>query len=343
MMDINLLKHLGNIEQIAGIRELCLSGGRGNGIRLAECYNAAGLRFSIMPDRGMDLYDLSYKGINLSFQTKNGPVSPFAFSPKDGEFTTQWSGGALVTCGLDHVGGHCEEGETFPTHGRISYTPAKTFGVKSFWDDQTYRLRAEGEVHQTRLYGRHLSLNRTVETELYGKSIAIRDVITNYEPNDEQFMLLYHCNFGYPLLQADAQFAFSDAEIIPLTSQSKNPTIVTAPIDGQPEELYFFRAKTKRAYGVLYNRKLQLGVYVAFDTCHLPHFLQWKLMKSHDYVLAIEPCNTLGLSREESSARNAIPTIPAYSSIEITLEMGVLDGNDEIDVFLDTYRMKETV
>ena len=342
-MDISLLKHLGNLDQIAGIREVTLQGGRGSGMRLAEFYNAAGLRFSVMPDRGMDLLDLSYKGINLSFQTKNGAVSPFAFSPKNGEFTAQWSGGALVTCGLDHVGGHSETGETFPTHGRISYTPAKTFGVKTFWDESTYRLRAEGDIHQTRMYGRHLGLNRTVETELYGKSIVIRDVITNYEGTEEPFMLLYHCNFGYPLLQADSQFAFSDADILPLNDRSKDPTTMTAPIDGQSEELYFFRTKEERAYGVLYNRKLGLGVYVAFDTRHLPHFLQWKLMKSHDYVLAIEPCNTLGLSREETAARGAMPTLAPYSSIEIALEIGVLDGEDEINAFLKTHHAKETV
>ena len=85
-MNIELLKKLGNIDQLAGIRETKLLRGRGEDIQLAEFYNAAGLRFSVVPDRCMDLWDLSYKGINLSFQSKNGLTSPQAYTPADGEF-----------------------------------------------------------------------------------------------------------------------------------------------------------------------------------------------------------------------------------------------------------------
>lgn len=39
-MDIQLLKQLGNMEQIAGIREARILRGRGEGIEIAEVYNA---------------------------------------------------------------------------------------------------------------------------------------------------------------------------------------------------------------------------------------------------------------------------------------------------------------
>lgn len=44
---------------------------------------------------------------------------------------------------------------------------------------------------------------------------------------------------------------------------------------------------------VIYNRRLGLGSYVKYRTAHLPNLMEWKNMKSHDYVLALEPCNTL--------------------------------------------------
>ena len=157
-MNIELLKKLGNIDQLAGIRETKLLRGRGEDIQLAEFYNAAGLRFSVVPDRCMDLWDLSYKGINFSFQSKNGLTSPQAYTPADGEFAEQWPGGMLVTCGLDNVGGHASEGGVFPTHGRISHVPAKNFGTQTYWDGERYVLRATGEVHQTKMYSRHLSM-----------------------------------------------------------------------------------------------------------------------------------------------------------------------------------------
>ena len=330
-MDITLLKHVGNMEQLAGIREVQLISGRGGGMRAAEIHNAAGVRYTVVPDRGMDLYDLSYKGINLSFLSKNGLVSSERFSPAKGEFCDQWSAGAMVTCGLDNVGG--ESGNS-PTHGRFGYTPAVGFGTQTGWEGEEYVLRATGEVHQSRLFGRHLSVRRTVETTLYGKKIRIRDVITNHEAEDEPFMLLYHCNLGYPLLNEEARFVCSTGDVETLNGEAYNPFGMSVPVDGADEELYLYRMQSKRAFGALINDSLNLGVCISYDTEHLPHMLEWKRMKSHDYVLGIEPCNTCGLNREAAIREGKIAVLPAYSSVETGIEIRILDGQEEIERFI---------
>lgn len=333
-MNIELLKQLGNIEQIAGIREASLLRGRGEGIQIAEVYNAAGLRFTVVPDRCMDLAELSYKGMNLSFQSKNGLTSPQAFTPANGEFAEQWPGGMLVTCGLDNVGGHCEGGGIFPTHGRISHVPAKNFGTETYWDGDNYVLRCQGEVHMTKMYSRHLSIRRSIETGLMEKSLKIHDIVTNFEAEDEPFMMLYHFNFGYPLLQADSCVETSKASKSPMNDMSNDSVHMMAPVDGRGEELYFRKDLGEKACGVIYNERLEIGAYLAWDTKNLPHMLEWKNMKSHDYVLALEPCNTCGLDRKKAIEEGKIAVLPAYSSIENRLELGVLDGMTEIRAFL---------
>ena len=333
-MNIALLKKLGNIDQLAGIRETKLLRGRGEDIQLAEFYNAAGLRFSVVPDRCMDLWDLSYKGINLSFQSKNGLTSPQAYSAANGEFAEQWPGGMLVTCGLDNVGGHATEGGIFPTHGRTSHVPAKNFGTDTFWDGDNYILRAAGEVHQTKMFSRHLSIRRTIETGLNDKVIKMHDVITNFEAEDEPYMVLYHFNFGYPLLCADSCVKTSKATVKPLNDMSNDPNHMMEPVDGRGEELYFYTDLEDRACGVIYNEALELGAYIAWDTKNLPNFLEWKNMKSHDYVLGIEPCNTCGLNRDDAAKAGKIAILPAYSSVENHIELGVLDGLTEIREFV---------
>ena len=333
-MNVSLLKQLGNIDQIAGIRESKLLHGRGEGVQLAEFYNAAGLRFTLVPDRCMDIFDLSYKGINLSFQSKNGITSPQSFNAMDGEFAEYWPGGALVTCGLDNVGGHATCGGIYPTHGRIAHTPAKNFGTSAYWEGDNYVLKAAGEVHQTKLFGRHLSLRRSVETGLNDKAIRIRDIVTNFEAEDEPYMMLYHFNFGYPLLQADSQVALSKASTQQLTELATGYQTMLPPEDGCDEELYLHSFPGDRAVGVVYNMRLGLGAYVAFDTTNLPNLLQWKRMKSHDYVLGLEPCNTYALNRDQAMQQDKIAVLPAYSSIENRLELGILDGCEEIERFL---------
>lgn len=333
-MNIALLKKLGNIDQLAGIRETKLLRGRGEDIQLAEFYNEAGLRFSVVPDRCMDIWDLSYKGVNFSFQSKNGLTSPQAFCPSDGEFSEQWPGGMLVTCGLDNVGGHAADGGVFPTHGRISHVPAKNFGTETYWEGSRYVLRATGEVHQTKMYSRHLSIRRSIETGINEKVIRIHDIVTNFEAEDEPYMLLYHFNFGYPLLQADSCVRTSKSDITPMNGMSTDPFHMMNPVDGRGEELFFNTNLGDRACGVIYNEALELGAYVAFDTKNLPNFLEWKNMKSHDYVLAIEPSNTCGLNRDDARKEGKIAVLPAYSSVENRLELGVLDGLTEIREFV---------
>lgn len=329
-MNTELLRSIGNMSQLAEIRRATLSEGTGKGLDTAQFRNAAGLAFTVIPGRCMDIYDLSYRGINLSFLSKAGLTH--TFSPMNGEFSNQWAGGALVTCGLDNVGGHCTAGgETFPTHGRIGAAPASSFGTESFWDGGEYILRASGEMHQASLFGRNLTLRRRIETTLYGKAVKVRDEIINSAAEAEPYMLLYHCNFGYPLLRHDSAFAHSPAELTVLSPLSGDPGKMSHPIDGREEELYLWRAKGERSCGILYNLSLGLGVAVSADTAALPNFLEWKRMKSGDYVLAIEPCNTCGMDRKTAAENGVLPVIPPFSSVTAGIEITVLDGESEIN------------
>ncbi len=331
-MDITLLKHLGNLEQLCGIRESRLLE---PDMRITEVYNAAGLRFTLLPDRCMDIYDLSYRGINLSFQTKNGLRCPEAVSAAEGEFIHQWSGGALVTCGLDNVGAHTEAEGRCPDHGRITAMRARHYGTFAGWEGEDYLLRAQGEIHQARLNGSHLSIRRTLETGLQERCIRLRDVITNHEAEPEPFMLLYHCNFGYPLLQSGSEVAVTKGNVEIIADHPCDWQQITGPVDGMAEESFLHTHLGPKAAGVLYNRSLGLGVYLRWDTTHLPNMLQWKNLRSHDYVLALEPCNTYVVNREEALKTGKIAVLPAYSSITVELEMGILDGLDEIQCFLN--------
>jgi hypothetical protein len=333
-LDIQLLKQLGNISQIAGIRESTLIGGRGHGLRIAEFYNAAGLRFTVCPDRCMDILDLSYKGVNISFQSKNGIVSGSFTSPLPEAFSDQWPGGMLFTCGLDNVGGGYTDGTIYPTHGRISGIPAEHFGTDAAWLNNEYLLCAKGEMRQTRLYGRHLLLSRRISATLNSRSLTLNDRITNLEPAAEPFMLLYHVNFGYPILTEKSLVYTSDTETVPLNSISEDSKNMTAPVDGRGEEAFFHTAKTKTAWGCIINPSISLGAYVLFDTADLPYFIEWKNMRSHDYVLAVEPCNCRGIGRAAEQKADGLAVLPGYSSLEYELTIGLLDGEEEIARFL---------
>lgn len=87
----------------------------------------------------------------------------------------------------------------------------------------------------------------------------------------------------------------------------------------------------------LVNRDLNsnLGVYVSFDVELLPYLSEWKMMGQGEYVVGIEPGNVPCLNRSELRECGELPMLAAGEIKEIHLEIGVLEGNEEIGKFVD--------
>jgi len=335
-VNVELMQKLGNMDQIAGIRETELSRGPGKGLALVEVYNAAGLRFSLLPDRCLDIYDFSYKGLNLSFHAKNGLRT--GRDPAEDEFFHQWTGGMLTTCGLANVGGACVDDGVHPIHGRVGSTPARHVSVSEGWQGDDYILSVSGEVFETRLYGRVLSLRRTISIGLFDKAITIEDTISNENAADEALMLLYHINFGYPLLDARGTVVCSHDNVRPYGDNAKEHARMCAPGAEPPHQLFVLTTRAGHARAAVVNAELSLAGFVAYNTENLPYLCEWKHMAAHDYVVALEPCNCLILGRIGERENGTLRTLPAYSSITNSLTLGVLDGGGEIEAFTNAAR-----
>jgi len=61
-----------------------------------------------------------------------------------------------------------------------------------------------GVVKHSMLFGPNLEMRRTISCTLGSSVIKIRDVVTNRGNTPCPHMFLYHCNFGYPLVDAGA-------------------------------------------------------------------------------------------------------------------------------------------
>ena len=61
-------------EAVAGINRYRSDDGPAYGMRIAEVYTAAGLRYSVLLGRGMDIDMVSLRGIPIAFVGKNGVI-----------------------------------------------------------------------------------------------------------------------------------------------------------------------------------------------------------------------------------------------------------------------------
>ena len=120
-----LLRHVGHMDQLAGIRLVEAGDGKARGSRMLDVWTGTGLRLQVNADRALDISSCDYKGMPLSWRSPAGNVHPAYYEPQGIGWLRSFPGGLLTTCGLDQFGLPSQDGSTdLGLHGRISNTPA---------------------------------------------------------------------------------------------------------------------------------------------------------------------------------------------------------------------------
>ena len=113
-----LLKRVGDIAQVCGAKAYRLEQGKQHGTLCVEVNTGGGVSFVVVADRGLDIAQCAYKGINIAYLSNTGVVSPVDFHQFINGFFVIFYGGLLTTCGLTQTGSPCYEGEeVLPQHG----------------------------------------------------------------------------------------------------------------------------------------------------------------------------------------------------------------------------------
>ncbi len=270
---LELMQHIGCVEQIGGVKEYIFSTGKAKGVRAIDI-DTGDLCITILPDRCMDIAQAKYKGRAISWISKTGIVAPQYYEKEDMGFLRSFYGGLLTTCGLKNIGAPVgDQG----LHGRIANTPADKVSVFADWIDGEYIMEVSGEMRESMVFGENLLLKRTIRTKLFSNEIHIEDTIVNEGFCDENIALCYHCNFGYPLVQEGSR-------IINVPPEFKE---VSSPIKGKEEECIPVKYKDDVVTVGIENR--DVGAYITFERKNLPEFLIWKMMGESEYAVGLEP------------------------------------------------------
>ncbi len=299
MINNELLKYVGNLSQLGGCRHYTLTDGWSRGMRAVDINTGSGLKYTVLPDRTMDISLASFKGNNLVYLTCNGETNPAFYEPEGIGWLRTFTGGLLTTCGLTYLGSPCTDGnETLGLHGRISTTPAKQFSDLSGWVDDQYLIRVRGLIEEGYLFGNKILLEREISSIIGQSSIHLRDKIVNSGNKPSPLTLLYHLNFGYPLLSADTELLIDPVETIARDAEAEKgirefKTFIE-PQNAYSEQVFFHTMKGNEkgiAEIIVRNRKIGIDVKIKINTGQLPCVSQWKMMASGEYVLGIEPGN----------------------------------------------------
>lgn len=315
--------YIGHSSQLCGVEEVRLVGGKGDGMRLLQLRNAAGLAMTVCADRCADIYRLNFKGDNMGYFSANGYVAPAYYDEPGTGFLKSFTAGFLTTCGLTAVGSPCtDEGETLPLHGTVGNIPCE----RIWWDEDEENIYIHAIVNDSGIFARKLMLRRTITCGKHINIIKITDTIENQGDQESPVMILYHMNMGYPLLSENAVVEIPSVSVKPRNAHAAEDldtwNKMLLPTPGFEEQCYFHNFENEGKASI-YNPDIRKGLTISFDPKSLDHFTEWKMMGYRDYVLGLEPGNCHPDGRDVMRKEGKLKFLAPSESItyEVTINL----------------------
>lgn len=302
-------KYVGHPNQIYGVEEVKLCGGKGDGMRMLYIRNGRGLDFWLSVDRCADIARLSFKGDNFGYFAPCGYVSPKYYDDKGDGFLKSFTAGFMTTCGLRNVGNACNDmGEELPLHGSVSNMPCEN--VAYFSDENGIHVKAT--IYDMSIYTHKLVLEREYIIPYNENAIYLCDNVKNIGNTESPIEILYHCNMGYPLLDENAKVTIPSSKVEPKNEISKagvKDCLRTETPKKEWNEMCFYHTLCGQPEIKIFNPKINKGLKIEFDTSELKYFAEWKMMGEYDYVMGFEPGNCLPSGRDVMRDMGTLETL----------------------------------
>ena len=344
---------ISNTVQLGGIETSVLDNGAGRGTRIAWINTGAGLRYKVVIDRAMDIAEASHNQYNLSWISPPGITRPEPFSLHGTDWLRTFGGGLLTTCGLSHVGpperdDHGERG----LHGLVSNLPAE---IESIIQPDPLRGRMEmsitGRIKETQIFGPSLELRRTISGTLGQPFIRIHDEVVNVANTPAPHMILYHCNFGWPLADAGTDILWkgswksggreNDNRIFHEGNDFRKCPPPLEQHNGGGEAVAFIdpeRDASDQCICGLHNANLSLAVALRFNGEQLPCLTNWQHWGKGEYVTGLEPGTNPPIGQMKARQQNQLIELQPGEKKIYDLEIEVLDNEISIREFLKKHK-----
>ncbi len=329
-----LSRKAGDARQLALIRPVEFTDGPERGLRACLFELPSGLAFTVLIDRGLDVERAVYKGQSLAWLSPAGAAHPGYFEPEGLGWLRTFPGGLLTTCGFTYLGAPCEdEGEALGLHGRASHLPARNVSHEELWDGDELVLRLSGETRESHLFGPDVRMRRTITARASEAKLRVEDEFTNTGFSASPFMLLYHINLGFPLVDEGTRF-LARGSVRPRDAEAEkglsDAAVFYGPRPGFKEQV-FYRDIEPDAQGVSHvlvsNSRADLGLLLSFPKAALPNLVEWKMCGEGAYVLGVEPANSLVEGRAKERERGTLRELSPGERAGVWVEMEVVEGD----------------
>ncbi len=339
---------ISNSNQLGGIETAVLDNGSGRGTRIAWINTGSGLRFKVVIDRAMDIADAFYNRHSLAWLSHAGITTAEPLANEGLDWLKTFGGGLLTTCGLSHVGGpEADEYGERGLHGQISNLAA---GLETIIQPDPiagkFDMSITGKMRESQVLGPNLELKRTISATLGQATIKIHDEVLNRGNMPAPHMLLYHFNFGWPLVDEGTEIIWQgEWQSRPGNSnkifrEGNNFRRCPPPLNehaGAGEEAAFIDISSDSAGWCscgLHNPEIGIALSVRFKKQQLPWLTNWQHLGKGEYVTGLEPGTNPPIGQTKAREQNELIFLQPGETRCYDLEIDVIESEEKINSFL---------
>jgi hypothetical protein len=329
------------------IKKSTLHGGKQEGVDIIIVNNGK-LSFTVIPTRGMGVAHAQMAGIRLGWDSPVKEIVHPQYINLQSRGGLGWLEGFnefVVRCGLEFAGhpgkdkfitNTGDEAEMDLTlHGKIGNIPASE--VEVFVDPaEPKRVHIRGRVDERMFYGPKLELWTDISTEAGSNGFRIEDRVTNRGAYEQELQMIYHANYGPPLLEANSKFVGAFKQVTPFNANAAKGVATfetyAGPTKGFIEQVYCIRPAADlsgRTLVMLHNGAGNRGVTMSWRLDQLPYVTLWKNTTALEegYVTGIEPGTGFPMNRRIERHFGRVPKLKANETRTMRIDYAILDND----------------
>lgn len=317
------------------IEQKVLHGGKQEGSKIITLASENGLTIVLSPTRGMNLLHAQGFGVRLGWDSPVKEVVNPAFINLESRNGLGWLEGfneMMVRCGYEWTGHPTTaDGQLYTLHGKAGNTPASRVEVEVS-ESAPYEIRIRGLIKESTFKKADLQTMTELRYVPGSNSFSLHDVLTNHADYPHDYQIIYHSNFGKPILEEGARFIAPLANVSPFNDYAKGGmkawntySAPTKDFDEMVFNLTPLADANQQTLAAVINKAGDKGAAIGFNVSQLPVLTMWKNTdtEKQGYVTGIEPGTSYAypvtIEREQKRVKQLAPRASTQFDLTYTL------------------------
>lgn len=334
-------KDLGIKSEIFSVENVILKGGKQEGTELLTI-KSNNFSIKLSPTRGLGVISVVGDGIRMGWDSPVNEIVNPKFINLESRSGLGWLDGfneMMVRCGFEWTGHAVQaDGMIYTLHGRAQNTPVSKL-IVAIDDKAPYTINVKGLIKENTFKKSNLETWVSLSYVPGTKEFIVHDTVTNKGDYIKDYQIIYHSNYGTPILEEGAKFVAPVKEISPFNDYAQAGLKTwqtylgpTKNFDEMVFNVYPYADEKGDTQVMVTNKAGDKAAGIAFNINQLPVLSLWKNTDTlkQGYVTGLEPGTSFAYPVTIERAQKRVRQLEPGQSAEFILKYNLLSSKDEV-------------